>query len=143
MSYLERDLKSVNDKLEAVMQRLDYMEAMLTESREYPELARIMGDLRMGTALYNQPLKLIQRLVTVRRHLNRSEEHRDEISRIILNVLAVKGPQNISSLTREVQRERGSGSRVTVRKKVLDLVEEGIVKKMEGHDYSLVERSME
>jgi len=119
------------------------MEAMLTESREYPELARIMGDLRMGTALYNQPLKLIQRLVTVRRHLNRSEEHRDEISRIILNVLAVKGPQNISSLTREVQRERGSGSRVTVRKKVLDLVEEGIVKKVEGHDYSLVERSLE
>jgi len=112
LSDLERDLKSVNDKLEAVMQRLDYMEAMLTESREYPELARIMGDLRMGTALYNQPLKLIQRLVTVRRHLNRSEEHRDEISRIILNVLAVKGPQNISSLTREVQRERGSGSRV-------------------------------
>jgi hypothetical protein len=143
LSDLERDLKSVNDKLEAVMQRLDYMEAMLTESREYPELARIMGDLRMGTALYNQPLKLIQRLVTVRRHLNRNEELRDEISRIILNVLAVKGPQNISSLTREVQRERGSGSRVTVRKKVLDLVEEGIVKKLEGHDYSLVERSLE
>lgn len=143
MSDLERDLKSVNDKLEAVMQRLDYMEAMLTESREYPELARIMGDLRMGTALYNQPLKLIQRLVTVRRHLNRNEELRDEISRIILNVLAVKGPQNISSLTREVQRERGSGSRVTVRKKVLDLVEEGIVKKVEGHDYSLLERSLE
>jgi len=54
-------------------------------------------------------------------------------------VLALKGPQNISALTREVQRERGTGSRVTVRKKVLEMVEEGIVEKAEGHSYRLRE----
>ena len=42
-------------------------------------------------------------------------------------------------LTREVQRERGTGSRVTVRKRVLELVEEGIVEKAEGHSYRLKE----
>jgi hypothetical protein len=98
-----------------------------------------MGDIRVGAALYSEPLKLIQRLVSVRRHLSRDEEHRDEVSRIILSVLALKGPQNISALTREVQRERGTGSRVTVRKRVLELVEEGIVEKTEGHSYRLKE----
>jgi hypothetical protein len=77
-------------------------------------------------------LKLIQRL-------KRSDERRDEISRIIMNVLAVKGPQNISGLTSEVQRERGTGIQVTVRKKILALVEEGVVEKGEGHSYRLVE----
>lgn len=137
MSDLEQDIRKVNEKLEAMMRRLDYLEAILTESRQYPELAQMMGDLRVGTALYSEPLKLIQRLVSVRRHLSRDEEHRDDVSRIVLSVLAVKGPQNISALTREVQRERGTGSRVTVRKKVLELVEEGIVEKGEGHSYRL------
>jgi hypothetical protein len=75
----------------------------------------------MGTSLYSEPLKLVQRLMSVQRRLKRSEEPRDEISRIILHVLAIKGPQNVSSLAREVQLERGTGSRVTIRKKRLEL----------------------
>ena len=121
------------------MNRMDSLEAAIIESRQYPEVAQLMGTLRVGASLYTEPLKLIERLVRVKRHMSRDEEHRDEVSRIILNVLAMKGPQNISSLTREVERERGQGSRVTVRKKVLELVEEGIVEKAEGHDYRLVE----
>lgn len=139
MSGLERDLKELNEKLGLMMKRLDYLEALMTQSQEYPELSQIMGSLRVGTSLYSEPLKLIQRLVSVQRRLRRSEEPRDEISRIILNVLAIKGPQNVSSLTREVQLERGRGSRVTVRKKLLDLIDEGLVEKAEGHDYKLVE----
>ena len=139
MSGLEDDLKELNNKLELMMKRLDYMEALLTQNQEYPELSRVMGSLKVGTSLYSEPLKLIQRLMSVQRRLKRSEEQRDEISRIIMNVLAIKGPQNISNLTREVQMERGTGSRVTVRKKILELVNEGVVEKAEGHDYRLVE----
>ena len=139
MSGLEDDLKELNQKLEIMMKRLDYMEALLTQNQEYPELSRVMGSLRVGTSLYSEPLKLIQRLMSVQRRLKRSEEHRDEVSRIIMNVLAIKGPQNISGLTREVQIERGTGSRVTVRKKVMELIEEGVVEKADGHDYRLVE----
>lgn len=69
----------------------------------------MMGDLRVGASLYIEPLKIIERLIRIRRHLARDAEHRDEVSRIILNVLALKGPKNISGLTREVQRERGTG----------------------------------
>ena len=139
MSGLEDDLREFNRKLEAMMRRLDHLEAILTESRQYPEMAQLMGDLRVGTSLYSEPLKLIQRLISVRRYLGRDEEHRDEVSRIILNVLALKGPQNVSQLTREVQSERGKGSRVTVRGKLKELVNEGVVRRCEDYSYRLAE----
>lgn len=139
MSDTEDGLKALNEKLERMMQRLDYLEAILTESRQYPEIAQLMGDLKVGAALYGEPLKLIQRLIGVRRHLDRTPESRDEVSRIILNALALKGPMNISGLTREVATERGSASRVTVRKRVTDLLDEGVIEKGEGFDYRLVE----
>ena len=139
MSGVEDDLRALNEKLEQMMRRLDYLEAILTESRQYPELARLMGDLRVGAVLYGEPLKLIQRLLGVRRYLDRAPESRDEVSRVILNVLALKGPMNISQLTREVARERGSASRVTVRKRVRGLVEEGVIERGEGFDYRLAE----
>lgn len=139
MSGLEEELKELNKKLEFMMKRLDYMEELMTQNREYAETSRIIGGLKLGTSLYTEPLKLIQRLVSVQRKLKRSEEPRDEISRIILNILAINGPQNVSSLSREIQRERGTGSRVTIRKKLLQLVDEGFIEKTEGNDYRLVE----
>ena len=137
MSGVEDDLKALNEKLERVMNRLDYMEAILTESRKYPELARLMGDLKVGAALYGEPLKLIQRLLGVRRYLEKAPESRDEVSRIVLNSLALRGPMNISQLTREVEKEKGSSSRVTVRKRILELREEGVIEKGEGYEYRL------
>ena len=139
LSGLEDELKGLNEKLELMMKRLDHLEALMTQNQEYPELSHVMGSLRVGTSLYSEPLKLIQRLLSVQRRLKRSEEPRDEISRIILNILAIKGPQNVSSLTREVQLDRGTGSRVTIRKKLLELIDEGLVQKGEGLDYKLVE----
>ena len=139
MSGAEDDLKSLNEKMERMMRRLDYFEAILTESRQYPELAQLMGDLKVGAALYGEPLKLIQRLLGVRRYLEKTPDSRDEVSRIILNSLALKGPMNISQMTREVERERGTASRVTVRKRVQDLLEEGAIEKGDGFEYRLVE----
>ncbi len=139
MSGAEDDLKSLNEKMERMMRRLDYFEAILTESRQYPELAQLMGDLKVGAALYGEPLKLIQRLLSVRRYLEKTPDSRNEVSRIILNSLALKGPMNISQMTREVERERGTASRVTVRKRVQDLLEEGAIEKGEGFEYRLVE----
>ena len=137
MSGAEDDLKSLNEKMERMMRRLDYFEAILTESRQYPELAQLMGDLKVGAALYGEPLKLIQRLLGVRRYLEKTPESRDEVSRIILNALAMRGSMNISQLTREVAREKGSSSRVTVRKRVRELLEEEAIEKGEGHEYRL------
>jgi hypothetical protein len=35
--------------------------------------------------------------------------------------------------------ERGKGSRVTIRKKLLELMDEGLIEKGEGHNYKLSE----
>jgi DNA-binding transcriptional ArsR family regulator len=134
----DADLRSVSEQLEAVMRRLDLIEAVLTEQRSYPELAAMMSDLRMSASLYNEPLKLIQRLITVRR-INQRAKHRDEVSRIILNTLAVKGALNVSELAREVAVTRGSASRVTVRKRLSILNDEGIIKKNADGSYRLRE----
>ena len=139
MSGAEEDLKSLNEKMERIMRRLDYFEAILTESRQYPELAQLMGDLKVGAALYGEPLKLIQRLLGVRRYLEKTPDSRDEVSRIILNSLALRGSMNISQMTREVERERGTASRVTVRKRVQGLLEEGAIEKGDGFEYRLKE----
>jgi predicted transcriptional regulator len=134
----DADLRSLSEQLEAVMRRLDLIEAVLTEQRSYPELVAVMSDLRMSASLYNEPLKLIQRLITVRRITQRTEP-RDEVSRIILNTLAVKGALNVSELAREVAVARGSASRVTVRKRLSILIEEGIIKKNAEGSYRLRE----
>jgi hypothetical protein len=134
----DADFRSLSEQLEAVMRRLDLIEAVLTEQKSYPELAAVMSDLRMSASLYNEPLKLIQRLITVRRITQRAEP-RDEVSRIILNTLAVKGALNVSELAREVAVARGSASRVTVRKRLSILIDEGIIKKNADGSYRLRE----
>lgn len=133
------ELKELNDKLEAVMHRLDYLEAILTESRNYPELTGLLRDLRVGAGLYGEPLKMIQRLIGLRRLMEKESDLRDETSRAILNALALKGPMNISALTREVAYAKGKSSRVTVRKKIQELVKEGIIKKADNNNYCLSE----
>ena len=82
-------------------------------------------------------MKLIQRLLGVRRHLVRTPESRDEVSRTLLNALALKGPMNVSQMTRE--GERGSAPRVTARKRVRSLMEEGVLERGEGFEYRLRE----
>jgi hypothetical protein len=133
------DLNRLSEQLEAMMRRLDLIEAILTEQKNYPELAAIMGDLKMSAALYNEPLKLIQRLIITRRILQRSPEPRDEVSRLILNTLAVKGIMNVSQLSREVASTRGSASRVTIRKRLKELLGEGVITKNSEGSYVLKE----
>jgi len=139
LSNLDRELKALSQKVEEVIRRLDYIEAILMEGQRYPEVAQLIGGLKAGALLYGEPLKMIRRLLAVKRFLDRNVAARDEISRIILNALAMRGPMNISELTREVARERGTASRVTVRKRVRRLLELGIIERGEGFNYRLVE----
>ncbi len=51
----------------------------------------------------------------------------DDIARAIVEVLAVKGPQSLRGLEREVRRLRGTASRTAIRSRVRMLEELGIV----------------
>jgi DNA-binding transcriptional ArsR family regulator len=96
-----------------------------------------MHDLKIGAQLYDEPLKMIQRLLEVKHYLDRNIESRDEITREILNTLALKGPLNVSELTREMASIRGKASRVTVKKHLEVLLKEKIVSKTEAGRYQL------
>ena len=121
MSDIDGSLKSLNEKLDWIINRLNYLENVLTESQQYPEVVTFLQSLKLGTALYGEPLKTLNRLVSARK-LIQSTSQKDEIKKIILNYIALKGPKNISELTREVGRQRGKKSRTTIRKKVKQLL---------------------
>jgi hypothetical protein len=122
LADVDGSLKSLNEKLDWIINRLNYLEAVLTESQQYPEVVDFLQNLKIGTALYGEPLKTLNRIVEARKLIERSSE-KDEINKIILNYIAVKGPKNISELTREVGRQRGKSSRTTIRNRVKQLVE--------------------
>ena len=135
MSTLEGSLTALNEKLDWIIRRLDYLEAVLSESQKYPEVIHFLRSIRFGTALYGEPLKTLDRLVTAQQLISSTQQH-DEISKIILQTLALHGPLNISQLTREIRSERGKASRVTTRKRLQRLIQQNAVIK-KGHRYQL------
>ena len=135
MSDIDGSLKALNEKLDWIINRLNYLETVLTESQKYPEVVTFLRNLKLGTALYGEPLKTLNRIVSASR-LIESTSQKDEINKIILNYIAVKGPKNISELTREVGRQRGKASRTTIRKRVKQLLDSKALVK-EGTRYRL------
>ena len=135
MSDIEGSLRSLNKKLDWIINRLNYLETVLTESQQYPEVVSFLQSLKLGTTLYGEPLKTLNRIISAR-HLIESTAQKDEINKTILNYIALKGPRNISELTREVKRQRGKASRTTIRKRVKHLVNSQVLVK-EGTRYRL------
>ena len=135
MSDVDNSLKNLNQKLDWIINRLNYLENVLTESQQYPEVVTFLQTLKLGTAMYGEPLKTLNRIVNARKLIEKTSE-KDEINKIILNYIAVKGPKNVSELTREVARQRGKASRTTIRNRVKQLTESNTLEK-EGINYRL------
>jgi DNA-binding HxlR family transcriptional regulator len=131
LSDIDGSLKSLNEKLDWIINRLNYLENVLTESQQYPEVVTFLQNLKMGTAMYGEPLKTLNRIVSVRK-LIESISEKDEINKIILNYIALKGPKNVSELTREVGRQRGKASRTTIRNRIKQLVKSNALVKEEN-----------
>jgi hypothetical protein len=122
LSDIEDSLTNLNKKLDWIINRLDYLENVLTESQQYPEVVSFLQTMKLGTAMYGEPLKTLNRIVSARKLIDSTSE-KDEINKIILNYIALKGPKNISELTREVSRQRGKSARTTIRNRVKQLID--------------------
>ena len=143
MSGKESDdkLEEIIEKLDSVLRRLEILEKIILENPEYTDLSSSLRLLNLGVRAYGEPLKILSRVKSAERYLKNSRIRRDEISRCIIQALALRGPLNISAITREVRSMRGKASRRTVRAKLEILRDEGIVRLVEGFGkrYELVE----
>jgi len=125
-------LEEIIRKLDSVLQRLEVLERIILGKPEYAEFASSLKLLSLGVRAYGEPLKILSRLRSAERYLKHSAIRKDEISRCIIQALALKGPLNISRITREVRSMRGKASRRTVRARLRILRDEGIVRLTEG-----------
>ena len=134
-------LAEVSEKLDTIMKRLDVLETMVLEKPEYAEMASSLRLLRLGVRLYDEPIKVLSRMKLAERYIKQPKIRKDEISRCIVQALALRGPLNISGITREVAAMRGTASRRIIRSRLQSLERDGIVRKAEGFGtrYELIE----
>ena len=135
------EIRELGRKLDTITNRLELIERILSDSLEHPELASTITNLRTGVLLVKEPIVALQRLSTATKYIHRRSVEKDEISRLIIQTLALKGPQNTSQIERAVREARGHASRRIVRTRIQNLVSEGIVKpgKGRGATYELTE----
>jgi len=135
--------EELSKKLDQIIRRLDFLEKLIAEKPEYEGVAAALGLTRLGIGMYGEPLKVASRLKNAEKYLRQKPISQDDILRYIIQALAVKGPLNISAITRQVATMRGKASRRIIRERVKKLQQLGVLLRGQGKapTYELVEKT--
>ena len=129
MSSIEDRLRSLEEKLERIMIRIENIETLLRDTGKVDEaevLRVMLKILQIASLPATRVEDAARRLLKLTRTLS-SKGIRDDISKAIVEILAVEGPQTISSLTMRLREYRGKASRRIVRERLEQLRRIGIV----------------
>lgn len=136
----QRDEK-VEELLKRVLERLERIESRLNQLEEIVSKPQQPGSDSLAARTLALALKLVKaggaavdlawaasRLAKLQPLLLKAG---DEISRAILEIIALKGPMNITALTGEVRKYRGTASRRIVASRVKQMSRSGLLKVVE------------
>lgn len=134
-------IKELDQKLDTIMNRLEVIERILSDSLQRPELASTISNLRAGVLLVKEPINALERLSTATKYIHKRSVEKDEISRLIIQTLALNGAQNTSQIERAIREARGHASRRIIRSRIQNLISERILRpgKGRGATYELTE----
>jgi hypothetical protein len=135
--------EELRKKLDQIIHRLDLLEKLIAEKPEYKGVVAALELTRLGIGMYGEPLKIASRLKNAEKYLRQKLIAQDDISRYVIQALAVKGALNISAITRQVTAMRGKASRRIIRERVKKLQTLGVLLRKEGKapTYDLVDKA--
>jgi len=123
---LEERLARVEALLERVVKRLEALEEMLGGD---PAAQEAVWVALLAVSMNRDAASSFRRFLTAWRALS-SRGMVDDVSRAVVQALALMGPMNISQLTRAVRRIRGRASRRIVAERVRRLEDAGVLKRV-------------
>ncbi|OYT30441.1 MAG: hypothetical protein B6U94_06850 [Thermofilum sp. ex4484_79] len=125
--------------VEELRERLIRIEALLNlVLQRLNEIEKTLGSpnvqlVKAGVKAYGLTLKTFKEIATIYSYLGDSSIIKDEITRLIIQILAEHGDGlNISQITRELRKIRGKASRRIVRGRLAKLVSMGIIEEVSG-----------